>query len=730
MPTDGLELGASTKERHARAGRSTTAVVRRPFLDVGVASTHLAVLSAFALAQPLFDLLSKNAEFFVVRGSTKWDIILFALGVTFVPPLVLGIVELIAGIFDARLQRGLQLLFVAALVGLFAAQALKRIDSLSSTEMLAGAALLAVAGAIVYWRARLARRFLTVLSPAPLLFLLLFLFASPVSKLTLAHEARASVSNVAVATTSTRPRIVMIVFDEFPETSLMDNNRNIDRVRYPHLAELARGATWFRNATTVSGSTTYAVPAVMTGIYPSKGKLANFHDHPQNIFTLLGGGYRLNVVESQTHLCPRQLCKTAAKAPHFTSRLKSLYSDVDVIYLHLVSPPKLEARLPDISSSWLNFRHGGADTEASTDKTAVVEVKRGRQKEFWRGRRAVFKKFLSSIKPSTRPTLDFIHVLLPHGPWEYFADGTQYAQIPGFGSARTFDTWEPDRLLVLQTYERHLLQVGFVDQLIGQLVARLRRIGVYDQSLLLVMADHGISFRPGDRRRGPTATNLEDIAFPPLLVKLPGQQQGSINDAHVQSIDVLPTIADVLNISIPWAVDGHSAFKEPYPSAVRLPVDRIVTDVGPLEQKRDAAIRRKTALFGSGRGAAGLFAIAPHRELVGRRVSTLPAAQPSRARATLNRTTQRLLQAVNPGSGYVPALIGGNIIGGGPGLTLAIAVNGRIATLTRSYSLSGNVRYAALVPESSLRRGANHVEVLSVAPSGGGVVLSSLGFVS
>ena len=54
-------------------------------------------LSGFALAQPLFDILGKNAEFFAVRGSTPSDIVLFALAVTFVPAVVLLLIEVRVG---------------------------------------------------------------------------------------------------------------------------------------------------------------------------------------------------------------------------------------------------------------------------------------------------------------------------------------------------------------------------------------------------------------------------------------------------------------------------------------------------------------------------------------------------------------------------------------------------------------------------------------------------------
>ena len=58
------------------------------------------MLSGFALAQPLLDILSKNPEFFAIRGSTSTQIVLFALFVVFVPPLALLAVELLVAVFS------------------------------------------------------------------------------------------------------------------------------------------------------------------------------------------------------------------------------------------------------------------------------------------------------------------------------------------------------------------------------------------------------------------------------------------------------------------------------------------------------------------------------------------------------------------------------------------------------------------------------------------------------
>jgi hypothetical protein len=52
----------------------------------------------------------------------------------------------------------------------------------------------------------------------------------------------------------------------------------------------------------------------------------------------------------------------------------------------------------------------------------------------------------------------------------------------------------------------------------------------------------------------------------PLIVKTPHQHAGAIDDRPVRSIDVLPTIADVLDVKLPWKVDGRSILGRPRPN--------------------------------------------------------------------------------------------------------------------------------------------------------------------
>jgi hypothetical protein len=650
---------------------------------------HLAALWALAVAQPLFDLLGSQAEFFAVRGSTRWDIVAFAVGIVVVPPLVLAVLEALAGRLHRGLGRAIHLVAVAVLAALLALQAGAKATELSARLLLPLAALAGVAVALAYARFPQVRTFCTVLAPVPLVFLALFLFSSPAGELVLARDPEPR----AVAVASTTP-VVLVVFDEIPTTSLLDESGEIDSARYPSFAELAGESTWFRNAATVDAWTVNAVPAILTGILPEHGALPVFSEHPDNLFTLLGGRYRLAVSESLTQLCPRPLCPDAAR-PAFPSRMESLLSDASLVYAHLVLPENLRRRLPSVSDTW------GAFLESSHDRTSR--------------RLSLHEDFLASLGDGDRPVLAFTHLMFPHIPWEFLPSGRRYdgGDLPGFETTR----WGSDSFLVEQGYQRHLLQLEFADRLLGDIVRRLRAVGLYDSSLLIVVADHGVSFRPGGRRRAFTDPNLEDVVFVPLLVKEPGQREPAVSDAPVQTIDILPTIAAELGVTIPWKVDGEPLFGQQHRTRYAFVGDRetFTADPAALEERRAAALERQVSLFGSGGAGPGLYGIGPHRELLGMRVGELAVLPAGAARARLDQAAD--LRAVDLEAEEIPARLTGAVSGeGGPARDLAVAIGGRVVAVARSYSYAGEERFSVLVPESALVQGANKVGLYWVQP--------------
>ena len=262
---------------------------------------HLAVLWAFAVAQPLFDLLGKTPEFFVVRGSTGADVVVFALVLVVAGPAVLVGIEALAGLVSSRASSATHLVLVALLSAVVADEVIRK-HTHSTVLVFLAAALLGAAFAAAYARTRAVPLILTVLAPVPLIFLGVFLARSPIAKLEGTAKA------LSIAAPRRDPPIVVVIFDEFPVTSLMDGRHRIDAGRFPNFAALARQATWYRNATSVHENTTEAVPAIMTGLYPRKSALPLAKDHPDSLFTLLASRYREDVYESVTQICPTKIC--------------------------------------------------------------------------------------------------------------------------------------------------------------------------------------------------------------------------------------------------------------------------------------------------------------------------------------------------------------------------------------------------------------------------------------
>src|SRR3954452_5935261 len=372
-----------------------------------------------------------------------------------------------------------------------------------------------------------------------------------------------------------RPPIVFVVFDALPESMLMKPGGDLDRQRFPGFAELAGHATWYRNATTVHDSTVKSIPAMLDGRWPSNLRRPLVADHPVNLFTLLRKRYRIWADEEGTQLCPRTVCRQ--------KRARLLY------LLHGRREQRFAAALSQIGAP-------------SKDKRAPL----------W-----------------------FVHVLLPHEALRFLPSGKVYEggfdPEAGLDGNESFD----NAFLTHQAEQRHLLQLRYTDTLVERLLARLRATGVYDKALIVVTADHGISFRvkgspakPYRRgeigwRRDMTTHNAQDVAFVPLFVKQPGQHEAKVDDSWVRTLDILPTILHAARAKkVPRAVAGRAlGTARTAPEELQALTNRaglLELDPAALLRKREATIDARARRFGTGGGVDRLFAVGPNAGLIGR----------------------------------------------------------------------------------------------------------------
>ena len=492
--------------------------------DLLVGGLHLGVLWAFAVAQPLLDLLGDNPDFFVARGNTRGDIILLALVLALVPPLAMLGLEALARLVNQRLRDGLHLALVGLLAAMIALQALGELASGPGAVLIVGAVALGAGAAALYARTEWLPSLLTVLSPAPILFVCLFLFFSDTKELVL-PEDEVQASEVAIP--GQTPVVVMLL-DEFQGTMLMNAKGQIDRSLFPNFAELAERGTWYPNATTEADLTPRATPAVMTGTYPTHEELPTAADHPDSIFTLLGSDYAMNVAEPVTSVCPESLCGERARPPA-SERLDGLASDLRIVYEHLLLPDSMEDSLPAVDETFGGFGQiegeqaegelqgaeqdesgpgdGSAAAGGGSKQRGAVESEFDAPDESFLGRGETFEEWLSGV--SGERTLNFVHLELPHVPYEFYPDGQRYAagllQNDGLRDSQGRNPDDPNTSRLLE--QRLLLQIGFTDYLLGKVIDRLKRDGSWDDAIVRSRRTMGSASHPGSRavfRTSPT----------------------------------------------------------------------------------------------------------------------------------------------------------------------------------------------------------------------------------
>ena len=289
---------------------------------------------------------------------------------------------------------------------------------------------------------------------------------------------------------------------------------------------------------------------------------------------------------------------------------------------------------------------------------------------------ADFRAEVAAMEASELPRLHYLHTLLPHVPWRFRPDGSTYADIdlPGY-----FSRW--DEVLVKARFgqQRHLLQLGLADRLLGEYLDRLEAIGDFDRATVIVAADHGISFVPGERSRGIGEANVGGIASVPLLYKEPGQRTGTVHHQPVQLIDIVPTIAAQLGLDPPWTFDGRDMFAAG-PAADR----RVHGPFGAVDvpENLTAAVEALAAdmhrVFGDGT-TGSLYGLGGAHSLIGTQALD-SATAPSQHCWILEQPTTT--PDADGSTGYVYGRIDA---AAGAGIAVALSIDGVVAATARSY---------------------------------------------
>jgi arylsulfatase A-like enzyme len=165
-----------------------------------------------------------------------------------------------------------------------------------------------------------------------------------------------------------------------------------------------------------------------------------------------------------------------------------------------------------------------------------------------------------------QPFFVWIHMWDPHYP---FTPPAAYQPAPSpdcvdcpDGSMATVRALQ-NGMVLNEAQSRHLTayydgEVSFMDAELGRILTTLEQLGFMDHTFITLMGDHGESF--GELGRWFHGTDLYQVeVHVPLLMRFPGTiPAGQYFSTVTSSIDVFPTILNVLDVPRAARVDGES----------------------------------------------------------------------------------------------------------------------------------------------------------------------------
>jgi hypothetical protein len=425
--------------------------------------------------------------------------------------------------------------------------------------------------------------------------------------------------------------------------------------------------------------------------------------------------YDLKVYETISQLCPPTLCERAVGGAERTG-LRGVLWESAKVYRDIVSPYDAAIDPGSLVSQT-------ASRDAAAQERKPLDPK-FRFNQLGLNQPSRFTDFLNGLKRSDTPTMHFLHILLPHAPWRYLPSGVEY-NYKTFGRGfKSEQTPAPIRELA---HQRMLLQLAYTDRLVGQVVQRLKAQGMWDKALVLLTADHGAGWTPGEKPRSLMVRNTPDLMWVPLFVKAPGQDDGRVDDRNFEQVDLLPTVADLLGVRVPWKTDGFSQTGPPARTRggkwwFDIPGHREVRDGPPnlsivLQGETDSLVR-------ASEGVKGLYRFGAFADLVYRDPASVGPIGGGGATAEVD--DWKRYRKIDPGSGEVPALVSGKLTSPLPpaGSTVLVAVNGKIGGESKLFpDRPGDPTgtFAVIVPDFLFKAGdgRRQLQVFVVDRSGG-----------
>ncbi|MCR5254817.1 MAG: sulfatase [Acetatifactor sp.] len=147
---------------------------------------------------------------------------------------------------------------------------------------------------------------------------------------------------------------------------------------------------------------------------------------------------------------------------------------------------------------------------------------------------------------------EHIHAVGPHSASELnMFDDNENPNLPRNPGKIT------DRKGLVRVFDGYDCGVAYTDKIVGEMLDKLRDLGIYDDMAIIITSDHGENFGElGIYAEHATADNA--CCNIPFIIKWPGGLKGHVDHELHYSLDLLPTMSDLLNVEKSDNWDGET----------------------------------------------------------------------------------------------------------------------------------------------------------------------------
>lgn len=152
-------------------------------------------------------------------------------------------------------------------------------------------------------------------------------------------------------------------------------------------------------------------------------------------------------------------------------------------------------------------------------------------------------------------------------PSTFYFDRTGFPQIAfhpyyelryykGIPQNPKVDVDEPTARKLIQAYRAC---VSYADAQVGKILDELKRLGLDDNTVVVLFGDHGWSL--GDHNQWCKHSNFNITNHVPMIIRMPGNKRKGKEEKVVELVDIYPTVCDAAGLPVPKHTEGKSMVK-------------------------------------------------------------------------------------------------------------------------------------------------------------------------